>query len=79
MFALAAIPPIWFRVMNPRVMAWADGDLAKVNARAGARPPSREGGTSRFADLDLAPATEPPKETAQPAERDAAAGSRSAL
>jgi alkane 1-monooxygenase len=31
MFVLAAIPPLWFRVMDPRVMAWADGDLAKVN------------------------------------------------
>ena len=28
---LAAIPPLWFRVMNPKVIDWADGDLSKVN------------------------------------------------
>jgi len=32
MFALAAIPPLWFKVMNPRVTEWAGGDFAKVNA-----------------------------------------------
>jgi len=31
MFLLAYLPPLWFRVMNPRVLAWADGDLARVN------------------------------------------------
>ena len=31
MFALAAIPPLWFKVMDPKVMAWAGGDLTKVN------------------------------------------------
>ena len=31
MFGLAAIPQLWFRVMNPRVMEWAGGDLANVN------------------------------------------------
>ncbi|MEM7546414.1 MAG: alkane 1-monooxygenase [Pseudomonadota bacterium] len=30
-FGLALIPPLWFRVMNPKVMAWADGDISKVN------------------------------------------------
>lgn len=30
-FVLAAIPPLWFRVMNPKVMAWAGGDIARVN------------------------------------------------
>ncbi len=30
-FLLAAIPPLWFRVMNPKVMAWAGGDMGKVN------------------------------------------------
>jgi alkane 1-monooxygenase len=30
-YALAAIPPLWFRVMDPKVIAWADGDLSKVN------------------------------------------------
>jgi alkane 1-monooxygenase len=30
-FALAAIPPLWFRVMNPKTLAWAGGDLTKLN------------------------------------------------
>jgi alkane 1-monooxygenase len=30
-YALAAIPPLWFRVMDPKVMAWARGDITKVN------------------------------------------------
>ena len=30
-FGLAAIPPLWFKVMNPRLMQWAGGDLTKVN------------------------------------------------
>jgi alkane 1-monooxygenase len=34
---LAAIPPLWFKVMNPRVMTWADGDLSKVNIHEPAR------------------------------------------
>jgi alkane 1-monooxygenase len=34
---LAAIPPLWFRVMDPRVMAWADGDLSRVNMHEPAR------------------------------------------
>ena len=31
MFVLAAIPPLWFRVMNPKTLAWAGGDLTKLN------------------------------------------------
>ena len=31
MFVLAAIPPLWFRVMDPKVLAWAGGDLTKIN------------------------------------------------
>jgi alkane 1-monooxygenase len=30
-FALAAIPFLWFRVMNPRLLRWAGGDLGQVN------------------------------------------------
>ncbi len=30
-FAMAFVPPIWFSVMDQRVMDWADGDLTKVN------------------------------------------------
>lgn len=28
---LAALPPLWFLIMDPKVMAWAGGDLSKVN------------------------------------------------
>ncbi|WP_232787324.1 alkane 1-monooxygenase [Spongiibacter nanhainus] len=31
MFALAMVPPLWFAIMNPRVIAWAGGDLSKIN------------------------------------------------
>jgi alkane 1-monooxygenase len=31
MFGLAAIPPLWFRVMNPKALAWAGGDVTKLN------------------------------------------------
>ncbi len=30
-FLLAAVPPLWFAVMNPKVLAWAGGDMTKVN------------------------------------------------
>jgi alkane 1-monooxygenase len=30
-FGLAAIPPLWFKIMNPKLMAWAGGDITKVN------------------------------------------------
>ena len=31
MVLLATIPPLWFRVMNPRVLAQYGGDLSRVN------------------------------------------------
>lgn len=31
MFTVAAIPPLWFAIMNPRVMAWAGGDVRRIN------------------------------------------------
>ena len=30
-FAMAFVPPLWFAVMDKKVMEWADGDLSKVN------------------------------------------------
>lgn len=36
---LAAIPLLWFKVMNPRVLAWAGGDLSKVNDGSVHAPP----------------------------------------
>ncbi len=45
MFLLAAIPPLWFKVMDPKVMAWAGGDLSKVNADPRAARKLRQGFT----------------------------------
>ena len=28
---MAAVPWVWFKVMDPNVMAWAGGDITKVN------------------------------------------------
>ena len=30
-FGLAAIPPLWFKVMDPKLLEWAGGDLTKIN------------------------------------------------
>lgn len=30
-FILVFVPSLWFRVMNPKVLAWAGGDMSKVN------------------------------------------------
>lgn len=30
-FLLAAIPPLWFKIMDPKVIAWAGGDLLRTN------------------------------------------------
>jgi len=45
MFGMALIPPLWFAVMNPKVMDWAKGDLTKVNVL----PSMRERLTRRYA------------------------------
>ena len=42
MFGLAAIPPLWFRVMNPKVLEWAGGDLSKINLDPRLKPPAPE-------------------------------------
>ncbi len=34
---LAAVPPLWFKVMDPKVMAWAGGDIEKVNVQKPAK------------------------------------------
>ncbi len=31
MFFVAMVPPVWFAMMNPKVVAWADADMNKVN------------------------------------------------
>ncbi len=55
-FGLAAIPPLWFKVMDPKLLEWADGDITKVNVdptrrhalyeKYGQPPPSREAGVA---------------------------------
>ena len=37
MFLIALFPPLWFAVMNPRVVAWADGRFDRINIRPGYR------------------------------------------
>ena len=46
-FAMAFFPPLWFAVMDKKVMEWADGDLSKVNIhpKAEARLTKRWGHT----------------------------------
>lgn len=36
-FAMAFFPPLWFAVMDKKVMEWADGDLSKINIAPKAR------------------------------------------
>jgi alkane 1-monooxygenase len=31
MFIIALLPPLWFAIMNPKVVAWADGDFRRIN------------------------------------------------
>ena len=36
-FAMAFFPPLWFKVMDKRVIEWSGGDLSKVNVHEPAR------------------------------------------
>ncbi|MGH8178968.1 MAG: alkane 1-monooxygenase [Steroidobacter sp.] len=36
-FGLAMIPPLWFKVMHPKLMQWAGGDITKVNVQPSKR------------------------------------------
>src|SRR3984957_6768752 len=45
-FALAAFPSRWFKVMDPKLMRWADGDLSKLNVD----PDQRDRLYAKFAD-----------------------------
>ena len=51
-FALAAIPSVWFKIMDPKVMAWAGGDISKVNID----PRRKEKLTKKWAGAELAAA-----------------------
>jgi len=37
MFAIALIPPLWFAIMDRRVVAWAGGEFSKLNVLASER------------------------------------------
>jgi alkane 1-monooxygenase len=37
MFLACYIPPLWFRLMDPRVVAWAEGDASRIHFQAGRR------------------------------------------
>lgn len=37
MFFISMFPPVWFSVMNPKVIEWAGGDMNKVNIDADSR------------------------------------------
>jgi len=51
-FAMAAIPPLWFKVMDKKVMEWAGGDITKVNVD----PKRKEKLFRKWGAPDLAPA-----------------------
>ncbi len=34
---MAFVPPLWFKVMDPKVMAWAEGDLSRAHVHEPAR------------------------------------------
>jgi alkane 1-monooxygenase len=45
MILVALIPPLWRRIMDPRVLAHYDGDLSRVNLQPHLRPRSVQGET----------------------------------
>jgi alkane 1-monooxygenase len=51
MFLLAYVPPLWFKVMNPRVLRAVGGDLARVNTdpRLGAEALAKAAGAAQIA------------------------------
>ena len=59
MIVLAVIPPIWRRIMDPRVLAHFDGDISRANIQPSKRekvlaaypPPADEHEASASADL----------------------------
>jgi alkane 1-monooxygenase len=48
-FGLAAIPPLWFKVMDAKLMDWAGGDLSKVNVE----PKRKERLYAKYGQLPL--------------------------
>ena len=50
-YTLASIPPLWFMVMDPKVMAWANGDIMAVNVA----PHRKEALYRKYGALSAAP------------------------
>lgn len=46
MFLIAYVPKLWFKLMDPKVMQWAKGDLSRINVA----PEKREALERRYAD-----------------------------
>ena len=50
MFLVALIPPLWFALMDRRVVAWANGDVSQLNVL----PSMRERLLRRYASAQTA-------------------------
>jgi len=48
MFLLALFPPLWFALIDPRVLRWAGNDLGKINID----PDHRERINARYASVN---------------------------
>ena len=35
MYVVAYLPPLWFRPIDPRVVAWAQGDASRIHVQPG--------------------------------------------
>ncbi|GAB2864163.1 fatty acid desaturase [Lentzea nigeriaca] len=69
MILLALVPPVWRRVMDPRVLAHFDGDISRANIH----PPARAKVLARH-PLPPAPAAAPASDTVVVLDRDAEGG-----
>ncbi len=47
MFAIALTPPLWYAVMDKRVVDWADGDFSRLNVL----PPRLASLSNRYAPV----------------------------
>lgn len=54
MFLLANNPPLWFHVMDPLVMKWAEGDISKVNLAPHAKAKLEKRWAKRAKSLETA-------------------------
>jgi len=38
MFAVACVPPSWFKLTHPRLFAWAQGESLRIHFQTGRKP-----------------------------------------